>query len=464
MRSLWGTDWSLRTRLMTIAALACLATLVAGSGAMYWAAEKEDHRILDARLEDLARTVLSFSEHEITEIIGEGRSDMVHIETAATLGSRFRYQMWTRHGTLLLYSYKASRTKPMMPLQQYGLATVAIDGEDFRVYALEGNGGEMIIQVAECLDERESAVGMISGYFFGMLLLPFGLIFGVTSWMLRRSLRSLDSSAAQLSQRSPIDLTPVLADHPPLELKPMIGSINALFERINAALSLERGFTAVAAHELRTPLAGLRAQAQIAATAQSPEELAEALTAVMTGVDRASRLLDQLLDLARIESMSNEEERLRTWVDVTRVYESVMTDLGPQAATRELRLNSNFSEGRIQGMELGVVLLMRNLLGNAIRHSPPGGTIAVSTHRGDDSITLTIDDAGPGIAPESRQRVFERFYRLSKTQGDGVGLGMSIVQSVVEAHRAIIQLLESPLGGLRVQVQFPLHGKAASLS
>ena len=279
--------------------------------------------------------------------------------------------------------------------------------------------------------------------------------------MLRRSLRSLDSSAAQLSQRSPIDLTPVQADDPPIELKPMIGSINALFERINAALSLERGFTAVAAHELRTPLAGLRAQAQIASTAQSPEELAEALAAVMTGVDRAARLLDQLLDLARIESMSNEEERMRTWVDMTRVYESVMTDLAPQAATRELRLNSNFSEGRIQGMELGVVLLMRNLLGNAIRHSPRGGTIAVSTHREDDSITLTIDDAGPGIAPESRQRVFERFYRLSKAQGEGVGLGMSIVQSVVEAHRAIIRLLESPQGGLRVQVQFPLHRHAA---
>jgi signal transduction histidine kinase len=454
-------DWSLRTRLLTIAALACLATLIAGGGAMFWAAEKEDEHALDARLQDLARTVLSFSEHEITEIIGEGRSDMVHIETAATMGTRYRYQMWTHHGTLLLRSYKASATEPMLPLKQLGFATKNLDNEEFRVYSMEGNTGEMIVQVAECLDERGAVFATVSLYFLGGLLIPFTLIFLTMVWMLRKSLHSIDSSAAQLSQRSPIDLTPVIVESPPRELKPMITSINALFERITVAMSLERGFTAVAAHELRTPLAGLRAQAQIASTATSPEELSESLDAVMTGVDRSARMLDQLLDLARIESMMNEADRLSTWVDVAHVYKNVMSDLAPQAAKRALHMDPQFGEYRIHGMELGVVLLMRNLMANAIRHSPDGGTIAISTQREHDSITLTIDDAGPGIAPEARQQVFERFYRLNKTQGEGVGLGMSIVQSVVEAHRAIIRLLESPLGGLRVQVEFPLQSKAA---
>jgi len=454
-------DWSLRRRLMAIAALACLATLIAGGGAMFAAAEKEDERLLDARLQDLARTVLSFSEHEIAEIIGEGRSELVHIETAATMGTRYRYQMWTRHGTVLLYSYKASPKLPMMPLRETGFATTQIDGEDFRVFSMEGNGGEMVIQVGESLTERQGAISIVSGYFLAFLVLPFVLIFVVTWWMLSRSLRSIDSSAAQLSQRSPIDLTPVQTDNPPRELKPMIGSINALFERITVAMSLERGFTAVAAHELRTPLAGLRAQAQIAATATSPEELAESLAAVMTGVDRASRMLDQLLDLARIETMMNEADRISTWVDVADVYQSVMSDLAPQAAKRALHFDPRFGEFRIHGMELGVVLLMRNLMANAIRHSPDGGTISIRTERDQDSVTLTIDDAGPGIAPEARQQVFERFYRLNKTQGEGVGLGMSIVQSVVEAHRAIIRLLESPLGGLRVQVQFPHQSRVA---
>ncbi len=448
-------DWSLRTRLLLIAAVASLATLLAGGGAMYWAAAKEDQRLLDSRLEDLARTVLSFSEHEITEILGEGRTEMMHTETAATLGSRYRYQIWSRHGTLLLHSYEASKTEPMQPLRQTGFSTRRIEDEEFRVYAMEGNGGEMVIQVAECLDERESAIGVVSAYFLAFLLLPISLIFALTWWMLRRSLRSIDASAAQLSARSPIDLTPVVAENPPLELQPMISSINALFERINRTLSLERGFTAVAAHELRTPLAGLRAQAQIAATASSPEELAQALAMVMSGVDRASHLLDQLLDLARMESAATEAERHRKSVDVARLYETVLGDLGNLVDRRGLKLEVDFMEPRIVAMELGMLLLLRNLLGNAIRYTPAGGRVLVSTHREGAEIALTVDDSGPGIPAGSRHRVFERFERLDARGGDGVGLGMSIVQSVVVAHQAIIRLLESPLGGLRVQVRFP---------
>jgi signal transduction histidine kinase len=450
-------DWSLRSRLLAIAALASLATLLAGGGAVYWAAQREDAHLLDSRLEDLARTVLSFSEHEITEILGEGRTELMHTETAATLGSRYRYQIWTRHGSILLHSYKASPTVPMLPLRQSGFDTVPIDGEQFRVFSMEGNGGEMVIQVAESLDERESAVGIVSLYFVAFLLVPFGLIFAVTWWLLRRSLRSIDTSAAQLSQRNPLDLTPVVAEDPPIELKPMLSSINSLFERINKTLSMERGFTAVAAHELRTPLAGLRAQAQVAATARSPQELAEALASVMGSVDRASHLLNQLLDLARMESVANEADRLRRSVDIVNVYESVVDDLGNLAARRGLRLEADFMEDRIMAMELGMLLLLRNLLGNAIRYTPVGGQISVSTRRDGACVMLMVDDSGPGIPPESRERVFERFDRLGAVGGDGVGLGMSIVQSVVVAHHAMIRLLESPLGGLRVQVQFPLR-------
>lgn len=454
-----GTDWSLRTRLLLIATLTSLATLVAGGGAMYWAAEREDQRLLDSRLEDLARTVLSFSEHEITEILGEGRTEMMHTETAATLGSRYRYQIWTRHGTLLLHSYEASKSQPMQPLRQYGFSNQRIDDEEFRVFAMEGNGGEMVIQVAECLDERESPIGAVSAYFLALMLLPTGLIFAATWWLMRRSLHSIDSSAAQLSTRSPIDLTPVVAENPPVELQPMITAINALFERINRTLSLERGFTAVAAHELRTPLAGLRAQAQIAATASSPEELSQSLALVMSGVDRASHLIEQLLDLARLESVASEGTDAHTAVEVTRIYETVLGDLRSLLERRGLTVEADFMEPRIVAMELGLLLLMRNLLGNAVRYTPAGGRVMVSTRREGGEVTLTVDDSGPGIPAESRDRVFERFERLGVRGDDGVGLGMSIVQSVVVAHQAIIRLLESPLGGLRVQVHFPVSGR-----
>ena len=233
-----------------------------------------------------------------------------------------------------------------------------------------------------------------------------------------------------------------------------IGSCVDVHERVELDVSKAR-FLAMAAHELRTPLAGLRAQAQIAATASSPEELAQSLALVMSGVDRASHLLDQLLDLARMESAASEAERHRKSVDVTHMFETVLADLGALVHRRQLRIESEFQEPRIVAMELGMLLLLRNLLGNAFRYTPDGGRVVISTQREGAEIALTIDDSGPGIPADSRERVFERFERLGARGGDGVGLGMSIVQSVVVAHHAIIRLLESPLGGLRVQVRFP---------
>ena len=234
----------------------------------------------------------------------------------------------------------------------------------------------------------------------------------------------------------------------------MIDSINALLERTQRTLSMERGFTSVAAHELRTPLAGLRAQAQIASTATSQQELQESLTAVMSCVDRVGHLLDQLLDLARVESLTLESGSRPPSVDVERMYNHVMVEYDPIARNRDVRVESKFAAKELPARELGVLLLLRNLVGNAIRYTPAGGGVQVSTERDEDSYTLTVDDSGPGIPPESRQKVFERFQRLGRLDDGGVGLGMSIVQSVVEVHRATIRLLDSPLGGLRVQVRF----------
>jgi len=135
----------------------------------------------------------------------------------------------------------------------------------------------------------------------------------------------------------------------------------------------------------------------------------------------------------------------------------VALDLARLVERRGLRLETDFMERRIVAMELGMLLLLRNLVGNAIRYTPAGGQIRVHTRREGDGVTLTVDDSGPGIPPESREQVFERFDRLGASGDEGVGLGMSIVQSVVTAHKAMIHLLESPLGGLRVQVHFPLH-------
>lgn len=454
--------WSLRRRLLTIAGMASLATLLAGGIAMFWAAKVEDDKLLDSRLADLGRTILLFSEHEIEEILADGRNDMIHVETATTLGDRYHYQIWSIDaGKLLLRSHMASATQAMLPLDVTGFRTVNVDNEKSRVFAFRGGTGRMVIQVAEHLHERESAIGTVSFYFLLFLVVPFAAIGAVTWWQLNRSLRSISGSARQLSQRSPIDLAPLQGDNPPQELRPMIDAINGLFSRINATLSLERGFTAVAAHELRSPLAGLRAQAQLAASAQSAQERDEALAAVMQGVDRSAQLLNQLLDLARIESHADTMRQHRTQVDIARVISHVQASLAKEIERRRVQLVLRLDEPSVLAVEWGLFLLMSNLLSNAVHHAPVGSRIEVSTARVGDSVLLTVDDAGPGIPQSQRQQAFHRFERLGRQDNAGVGLGLAIVQSVVESHGAAIHLLDSPLGGLRVQVRFVSPADAA---
>ncbi len=445
--------WSLRRRVMLIAGLASLATLILGGAAMYVAAQAEDDKLRDARLADLGRTILFFAEHEIDEIRAEGRTDMIHLETEQTLGNRFDYQVWsTEDRKLLLRSHKASAESPMAPLDGVvSLRTVRLEGEPYRVFSFAGQS-RMLIQVAERLEGRDSTIGLVSFYFLTLLVIPFSMVALVTWWQLNRAMRAIDGSVRQLARRNSIDLSPMNVQDPPQELELMIGAINGLLGRIGDAMSVERGFTAVAAHELRSPLAGLRAQAQLASMCTSDGERNEALAAVMQGVDRCSHLLEQLLDLTHSEALEPGEKW--TEVEIERALEYALADLRREIERRRVRLTVRLEAQRVHAVEWGVVLLLRNLLSNAIRHTPEGSAVEVSSSRQSAGVLLTVDDAGPGIPPALRARAFERFERLGRNDAYGVGLGLSIVRSIVQSQAATIHLVDSPLGGLRVQVLF----------
>jgi signal transduction histidine kinase len=235
---------------------------------------------------------------------------------------------------------------------------------------------------------------------------------------------------------------------------PILRSFKALLRRMANALAAERDFTAVAAHELRTPLAGIRAQAQAAATAPSPLETQEALSGVIAGVDRAARVLDQLLDLARVDGLHRALQKPMQPVDLASTYHAVRHELGPRAAAKHIAITARFSAKTIQGLDFPLYLLMRNLIANAIQYCPEGGRVDVSTCSQGHGLELCVDDSGPGIPLTLRDQAFDRFNRLGHSETEGSGLGLSIVAQVVELHQAGIQLLDSPLGGLRVQVLF----------
>ena len=451
-----ASSWSLRRRVTAIALFVCIATLLAGGAAMHRADQISDRNVLDARLVTLANTVLAFAEHEIEEEgFTQGLGDAVK-QTESSLGTRYHYQIWSLDGRLLHQSYKAPSGRPMRPLAERGFGETKVDGEDVRTYAEAAPRAGMVIQIAERMRDREAGAGITTGYSLAFLAIPLLLIFVSTWWFLNRALHSVDGYASELRDRHALDLTELNAANPPAELKPMIDSINALFGRFRQALCVEREFTAIAAHEMRTPLAGLRAQAQLASTmAGSPQELLASLRGLMSGIDQASYLLDRLLDLARIDSLAVAGGHALGTVKLEKVYRNVMSELGPTAAERDVTLKARFEVDELLAVELGLHMLMHNLLVNAIRFTPAGGRIEVGSALNTQAILLTVDDSGPGIPVSRHAEAFQRFNRLGRVDAHGVGLGLSIVQAVAQAHHAVVRLLESPLGGLRAEVRFP---------
>lgn len=448
------SGWSLGRRLTLIATFAMVSSLAFGGLAIYWAASLEEDQMLDARLEHLGSTVLAFVEEELDEPDPSGAMKYHNVKTRPTAALLYRYQVWSRDGSLLLRSYEASSQAPLMSLGKLGYDTVHYQGDEYRAFALPTKDQKYVIQVAENIDERWSQNGLMTAYYMGFLLVPLALVFGVTWLLLRRSMHSVDAMASQLRHRNPLDLTPMRLADPPQELQPVLASIDTLFARVGHALSAERRFTSVAAHELRTPLAGLRAQAQLASTARDPAELQDALQSLQIGVDRASHMLEQLLDLAHIEAQPADGGVPLQRVVVSDVYQHVMTDIGPRCARKQIGCGARFAAETIECHEFALYVLLRNLLANAVLYSPVGGKIEVRSEVRDDGVALIVDDSGPGIPAQDRERAFERFNRLGQTKTEGVGLGLSIVLSVVELHHARVQLLDSPLGGLRVQVLF----------
>jgi signal transduction histidine kinase len=449
--------WSLRARLMWLAAFATLTAWLAGGVAVFVASAEESTLLFDERLHDIGRVVLSFADHEIDEIREDGR-ELVHIETASTLGPRYKYQIFSPAGELLLLSYDAPRT-PFAPLDQQGYVTRTVDGIEMRTHALSNQAKDKIVLVAEPMRERATFVGTAYWHLALFALISVMLLLALNWWLFHRATVALQISADQMIDRSPTDLRPIEVDAPPRELEPLIRSMNRLFERFDNALAAERRLTSAAAHELRTPLAAIKVQAQVAMRGRTRDESLTALSNLLVCVDRAARMVDQLLTLARLDRLAATRAAHEV-VCLARIAQHVIDELAPLAAERKARLTTSLGGAGVVGMEFGVAVLLRNLIENALRYSPMGSELRIITGCDGAHAFAIIEDAGPGIPPEEREHVFELFYRLPDAPAEGCGIGLSIVRTVADAHSAQIELGQSALGGLRVTVRFP-HAVAA---
>lgn len=287
------------------------------------------------------------------------------------------------------------------------------------------------------------------------LALSQAILVGLGARRLRQASRALDEAAQQLRRRSPGDLQPLTLTQPATELMPLVVAVNGLLERIDHALASERSFTCVAAHELRTPLAAIRMQAQVALRTHAEHDRRQALERLLLSIDTTAHLIDQLLTMSRLDGLRALPTQA-VGVQLDAIAAELIDDMRPIAAQRNQLIVDELAAARIEGLEFAIAALLRNLIDNALRYSPCGGTIRVRIGIEGSECVATIEDAGPGIAPEQHLRVFERFYRLPGTAHiDGCGIGLTIVQSVLEIHRARIALDRSELGGLRACVRFP---------
>jgi two-component system OmpR family sensor kinase/two-component system sensor histidine kinase QseC len=427
---------SIRVRLL-VSLLALLLVAAAAMGAVtYRNVLAETEALFDYQLQQMALSLRDQGE------IGPAQADTLADEQLDVV-----VQIWTVDGR----SIYASRKHPSLPERALlGLATLSVDGRAWRTYSVATR--QRVIQVAQPIDIRQRLAARAAWRSVLPLLLMTPLAAVAIWWLAARTLAPLSRLAGEVQSRDARSLAPVRVAGLPDEAAPLAVALNALLDRLRQSLDAQRAFVADAAHELRSPLTALKLQLGLLRRAGDAAERDAAGAALAAGIERASRLVEQLLALARSEpGAPAAAER----VDLGEVARAAVVDTLSFATTRGVSLELDAPRPVFaSGDAVGFALLARNLVDNAARYSPPGSLVVVRTGEDEGRPLLQVDDAGPGIPLAERERVFDRFYRRADRGETGSGLGLAIVRSIAAAHGASVELGESPLGGLRVSVRF----------
>lgn len=349
------------------------------------------------------------------------------------------------------------------------LSSVTEGGVTYRLIAQRALTpvGEVVVQLADGSDARQRWWDTA----LRRVLLPNVVLMLVAAWWVRwavrRALQPLSELRAAVENRSPRDLSPLPAQTVPGEVRPLVDSLNRLFAMVNAQAESQRRFVADAAHQLRTPIAGLQAQVEAwglvaavdSSTAKTTLNLpAEQVVRLRAACRRTTQLANQLLALSRVDATALATQPMQR-VDVQRLCEAVLDACLDAALDREIDLGLDAQPVQVDGYEWLLRELLLNLTDNALRYTPAGGQVTLRCGMHDHCAWLAVDDNGPGIAAEERERVLQRFYRLPGTQPEGSGLGLAIADEIARTHGAALSLEDGPLGrGLTVRVTFgPAH-------
>lgn len=431
---------SIRQNLLMWLLSALILIAFIASAATYLKAREEVNELFDYQLRQIA---LSLRHQQTFQAAipmdkGEGEEE-----------ADFIVRVVDAHGRVI-FSSSPKMTLPLAP--RLGYTSLHWRNDQYRTYSLTDDG--RTIEVTQPLDDRGEMARDIA---MRIILPALGVlpVMAILIWLaVGHSLRPVEEITCALKKRDSNSLEPLSDTALPGEIKPMVQALNDLLERLQRTLALQRQFVADAAHELRTPLAALQLQAQVAERARGKGDREAALAQLKAGVQRATHMVQQLLTLSRLEPDAPRQPFVN--VDLNDLARSTVIHYAPLAEAKQIDLGfTNGISVGIEGDQVTLGIMLGNLIDNAIRYTPEGGHVDVSVRREDGHVLLEVLDTGIGIPIADRKRVFDRFYRRLGHDGSGSGLGLAIVRNIVEAHGATIALDEGTnLAGLKVIVTF----------
>jgi len=431
---------SLRGRLLWFLLAAISIAAVVQASIAYRTALDNADQIFDYHMQQMALALRS----------GTPLSNTDPRDGGGTENNELLVQVWTPDGVQTFRTISRARLPQHAVL---GFSNVNENNTTYRVFSIQTP--TQTLQVAQDMAVRRNMASVMALRTVGPIAVMMPVLMLVVWLVVSGSLKPVARVRAQVAARQADDLSPVSEAGLPDEVLPLVQELNLLFGRVKTAFDAQQHFVADAAHELRTPLAALKLQALSLERAESDEARGVAVGRLTAGIERATRLVEQLLVLARQEA-SDASGAASSQVNLADLARRAVADLAATAQGKGVDLGvRQADEASITGQSDALMILLRNLVDNAIKYTPDGGTIDVSVSAEGKGARLVVEDSGPGIAEDERERVFDRFYRIAGSEAGGSGLGLAIIKAIAERHGAQLSLGASErLGGLRVEIAF----------
>ncbi len=435
---------SLRWRLLAAIGAIVLTTWLLTGWFSYTKAQHEAEELMDGSLAQTARLLLAIThdnEDDLADIVA--RLETVRGTEDNIYEPPLEFQIGLGDGSILARSPDAPEL-PILGVADY--SDIIRHDAAWRVLNRVSEDGRYRVQVAQAIGLRDRAALEVAVQTVLPLILIVPVLILFIYLSIRRTLRPLEQLADEVAARSPDNLAPLASRRVPTEAQPLLNAINRLFRRVERTLDNERRFTADAAHELRTPLAALKVQTQVARLSGDSPVREHALQQIEVGVDRAGRLVEQLLRLARLDPLNQPPHTVP--VDLGRLVNEAVAAL-PERDRIVLPATSAVVLGDPDLLQIA----LRNLIDNALRYTAPDRTVEIVIDSGVDNCSLTVNDHGPGVPETMLARLGERFFRGQPGKTEGNGLGLAIVARIAELHAARLRLANRPQGGLSVSLQ-----------